>query len=266
MQYFAICSAHNDIKIRRNFRVNVQEARSESRRDGTYVANLLIEANLFTGSERHFFLHASPPPPPLWRHLSFLRPPTFASHSSATSSRPFPHFADFNIRAHARGVLTSYYSGIPSRARLRTRFASIMRNVYPANGVEASRFLAGKGRGRVLGARRRKKEKKRERRGLSSYWRRIELRFLSNSEDRTNLKSAGSRRWILTTIRWHFAFMEMIGHGYSGISNPLVVYIVCLELPQRSGYWVPAGCRALSDYAIKFFPWFFHRMKGFLEY
>ena len=116
------------------------------------------------------------------------------------------------------GVLTSYYSEIPSRARLRTRFASIMRNVYPTNGVEANRFLVGKGRGR--GARGQKK-----RRGLSSYWRRIELRFLSNSEDRTNLKSAGSRRWILTTIYHHFAFMEMIGYGYSGISNLLVVYI-----------------------------------------
>lgn len=52
-------------------------------------------------------------------------------------------------------------------------------------------------------------EGEKKRRGLSSYWRRIELRFLSNSEDRTNLKSAGSRRWILTTICWHFAFMRL---------------------------------------------------------
>lgn len=37
-------------------------------------------------------------------------------------------------------------------------------------------------------------EEKRKARGLSSYRRRIELRFLSNSEDRTNLKGAGSRR------------------------------------------------------------------------
>lgn len=157
--------------------------------------------------------------------MSFLPP---ASNFRFTLFRHF--FATLSSLyrlQHSRarpGVLTSYYSGIPSRARLRTRFASIMRNVYPANGVEASRFLVGKGWGRALGARRRKKR-------LSSYWRRIELRFLSNSEDRTNLKSAGSRRWILTTTCRHFAFMEMIGHGYSGISNLLIVYIVRLEFP-----------------------------------
>lgn len=144
---------------------------------------LLIEANLFTGRET------------LATHLFFSSVMPFLPSASNFRFTLFRHFfaALFSLYRlqHSRarpGVLTSYYSGIPSRARLRTRFASIMRNVYPANGVEASRFLAGKGRGRALGARRRKK-----RRGLSSYWRRIELRFLSNSEDRTNLKSAGSR-------------------------------------------------------------------------
>lgn len=106
---------------------------------------------------------------------------------------------DFDIRAHAR-VLTSYYSGIPSRsARLRTRFASIMRNVYPTNRVP----IPCRKRTRTGSRRARKKKKGKEKEkghGLSSYRRRIELRFLSNSGDRTNLKSAGSRRWILTTI------------------------------------------------------------------
>lgn len=51
---------------------------------------------------------------------------------------------------------------------------------------------------------------------------------------------------------WQFAFMEMIGHGYSGISNLLVVYIARLEFSRRSvEYWVFDGA-TLSDYAIKF--------------
>lgn len=99
---------------------------------------------------------------------------------------------DFDIRAHAR-VLTSYYSGIPSRsARLRTRFASIMRNVYPTNGVPIP--CRKRTRTGSRGAREKKRKKKKKGTGclltgdVSSY------DSFPIPGDRTNLKSAGSRR------------------------------------------------------------------------
>lgn len=135
---------------------------------------------------------------------------------------------DFDIRAHAR-VLTSYYSGIPSRsARLRTRFASIMRNVYPTNGVPIP--CRKRTRTGSRGAREKKRKKKKKRHGLSSYRRRIELRFLSNSWGQDESKERRQPEMNINDYPYrHFAFMEMIGHRYSGISNLLVVCIVRLE-------------------------------------
>lgn len=89
----------------------------------TDVANLLIETNLFgKGLSSPFHL-------PVYVQYFFLLPDTsklsLGAHSISYRfflylflplSQPFPHFADFYIRAHAR-VLTSYYSGIPSRKR-----------------------------------------------------------------------------------------------------------------------------------------------------
>lgn len=135
--------------------------------------------------------------PFLLRCFSFLRRSSFAffCHFSATLSTLR---RDFDIRAHAR-VLTSYYSGIPSRsARLRTRFASIMRNVYPTNGVPIPcRKKDEDGFSRST----RKKKRKKKKKGtgclltgdVSSY------DSFPIPGDRANLKSAGSRRWILTT-------------------------------------------------------------------
>jgi len=76
-----------------------------------------------------------------------------------------------------------------------------MRNVYPAN-VEpaAGEPISCRERGEErLGARREDEEeaeeegKKRSAPAVFLHRRRIELRFLSNSEDRTNLKGTGGR-------------------------------------------------------------------------
>lgn len=135
---------------------------------------------------------------------------------------------DFDIGAHAR-VLTSYYSGIPSRsARLRTQFASIMRNVYPTNGVPIP--CRKRTRTGSRGARRREKKRKRKKgRAVflpETYRATIPFQFWGQDESKErrqpemNINDYPCRR---------FSFTEMIGHRYSGISNLLVVCIVRLE-------------------------------------
>lgn len=162
--------------------------------DGAYVANLLIEAN-FSAEGR-----LSPHALALFSRLSCNAFPSTGGQLSLRTLLPLllrGPFLTLQTSTFVRtpGCLLLTIPGYLRERGLRTRFASIMRNVYPANGggrgVEAVRFLAEKGR-----ERRRDDEKKgrKERRGLPSYRRRIELRFLSNSEDRANLKGAGSRR------------------------------------------------------------------------
>lgn len=164
---------------------------------------------------------------------------------------------DFDIRAHAR-VLTSYYSGIPSRsARLRTRFASIMRNVYPTNGVPIP--CRKRTRTGSRGARK-KRGKRKKRHGLSSYRRRIELRFLSNSWGQDESKERRQPEMNINDYPCRrFAFMEMIGHRYCGISNLLVVCIVRLEFLFKEiwniGFRVLDDTTILSEYTIEFFVW-----------
>lgn len=83
-------------------------------RRGAYVDNLLIGASVF--SSRDSSRTRLPPACnafPRRGAPSFSSPRTLVYHFFVG---PLLHFADFDIRAHAR-LLTSYYSEIPSRAR-----------------------------------------------------------------------------------------------------------------------------------------------------
>jgi len=153
--------------------------------------------------------------------MPFLRRPTFASHSSATSSQPFPHFADFNIRTPGGAYFLLFWDTFKSAAANSLRIDNAKRISYQWGGGEP---ISCRKRTRVRSTRTKKKE--RAVFLLETYRAAIPFQFWGQDESKERQQSEMN---INDYLPPHFSFMEMIGYGYSGISNLLVVYI--LEFP-----------------------------------
>lgn len=172
--------------------MNVQEARSEAlgKIELTSPTYLLIEANLFTGRERERERLLS-----TCLLFSCNAFPSFGVQLSLHTLPPL-------LRGPFLTLQTSTFARTPGGAYFllfRDTFESAAANSLRID--NAKRISCQWGGGKPISCRKRTRvdtpgvgRRKKEGAGLSSYWRRIELRFLSNSEDRTNLKSTGSRR------------------------------------------------------------------------
>lgn len=212
MQYFAICSVYNDIEIRRNSsKKRNPKLREMELTSPTY---LLIEANLFTGRDSpHARLLSSCNAFPssgvqlsLYTLLPLLRGP-FLTLQTSTFART-PGGAYFLL----------FRDTFKSAAANSLRIDNAKRISCQWGGGEP--FLVGKGRGRALEARRKDEKKARTVFLLETYRAAIPFQFWGQDES----KERRQPEMNINDYR-HFAFMEMIGHGYSGISNLLVVYI-----------------------------------------
>lgn len=175
--------------------MNVEEAKSEARQEMelTSPTYLLIEANLFIyrGGEREKERDLALPTHLLSSYNAF---PSSGVQLSLHTLPPLLRgpFLTLQTSTFARTPGGAYFllfqDTFESAAANSLRIDNAKRISCQWGGGEP---ISCEGKDEGEGSRSTKTKKSR---GLSSYWRRIELRFLSNSEDRTNLKSAGSRR------------------------------------------------------------------------